>query len=272
MKLGKYILGLAVVAAGLTSCDTDNVGAIYDHPAMPNISFTSKTINQETEDEAITIPVTLTRTHSTEAYSTTVNATTSGENIKLQSNTVNFAAGEETATIYVIAENLDWGDRRSCTITLNDADVKTASPFDNPIHEVVVNINKPKLLPAGTCTITDFTWYEEPMVAENVPIINVEGTNKYRIISPLYYLYGKYEEDVDMSNFQFNLLSNGAVTVDDGTPLNYWGYYAYFSSDYSGYCFVSNSGNAYDVNFLLLNGSDLYTGGRFIFVWDKPAE
>ncbi len=39
MKLGKYILGLAVVAAGLTSCDTDNVGAIYDHPAMPNISL-----------------------------------------------------------------------------------------------------------------------------------------------------------------------------------------------------------------------------------------
>lgn len=272
MKLGKYILGLAVVAAGLTSCDTDNVGAIYDHPAMANISFTRATINQETEDDAITVPVTLTRTHSTEAYSTTVNATTSGENIKLQSNTVNFAAGEETATIYVIAENLDWGDRRSCTITLNDADVKTASPFDNPIHEVVVNINKPKLLPAGTCTITDFTWYEEPMVAENVPIINVEGTNKYRIISPLYYLYNGYEEDIDMSNFQFNLLSNGAVTVDDGTPLNYWGYHAYFSSDYSGYCYVSNSGNAYDVNFLLLNGSDLYTGGRFIFVWDRPAE
>ena len=32
------------------------------------------------------------------------------------------------------------------------------------------------------------------------------------------------------------------------------------------------TGNAYDVNFLLLNGSDLYTGGRFIFVWDRPAE
>ena len=79
MKLGKYILGLAVVAAGLTSCDTDNVGAIYDHPAMPNISFTSKTINQETEDEAITIPVTITRTYSTDAYSTTVTATTTSK-------------------------------------------------------------------------------------------------------------------------------------------------------------------------------------------------
>ena len=279
MKLGKYILGLALIAAGLTSCDQENEGPIYEGSAMPNISFVSRAFNAETEDNSIVVPVQLSRTYSTDAYPTTVTMTDATENIKLTSNQVVFAAGEETATIYVEVTDLDWGDLESCKLNLGEADVNSANPFDNPIHVATVSVKKPRLLDAGTCTFTDYTWGDDdgnPMTAYEVPIINIEGSDRYRIISPLYYVYKDdptYGPTVDTSNFEFHLLDDGGAKVDNGTPLNYWGYLAYFdSTNYGGYCFVGNDGNTYDVNFLLLAGSSLYTGGHFVFVWDKPAE
>jgi hypothetical protein len=276
MKLGKYILGLALVAVGLTSCDKDNVGAIYDGPAMANISFVRNAINAETEDESIIVPVVLTRTYSTEAYRTTVTISNATPDISLLSNEVVFPAGVEYDTLYVEATNLDWGDLDSCKLNLTEADINTANKFDKPNHVVTIKIKKPRLIPAGTCTFTDYTWGDadgNPVTAYDVPIINVEGSDRYRIISPLYYAYKDIEDGADMSNFEFHLLEDGGAKVDNGTPLNFWGYLAYFdSTNYGGYCFVGNDGNTYDVNFLLLSGSNLYTGGHFVFVWDKPAQ
>ena len=275
MKLGKYILGLAVVAAALTSCDTDNVGAIYDAPAMPNLSFQSKAITQETEGDALTVPVVITRTYSTEAYSTTVNMTTTNDKAKLRSNQVSFGPQEQSDTLYIDATNLDWGDQCVCTLSLPDVDIQNANPFATPIHQIVVTIKKPALLPAGTCTITDYTWYEEPVTVENVPIIRVEGTDIYRIVSPLYYLYYGLEDDPDTSNFEFTL-KDGKITIEDGMNLNWWGYYGYFdAAKYSSYCYVEyGEDNTYTVNQLLYYaaGGNLYTGCVFTFVWDKPAE
>ena len=53
MKLGKYILGLALVAAGLTSCDQDNIGAIYE-PKVANITFLAAEQSTLTQEEALT--------------------------------------------------------------------------------------------------------------------------------------------------------------------------------------------------------------------------
>lgn len=276
MKLGKYILGLALVAAGLTSCNQENEGPIYEGPAMPNISFVKSAINAETEDNSIVVPVQLSRTYSKDAYTTTVTMTDATESIKLSSNQVSFAAGEETTTIYVEATDLDWGDVETCKLKLGEADVNTANPFDEPNHVVTINVKKPRLLNAGTCTFTDYTWGDaegNPVTAYDVPIINIEGSDRYRIVSPLYYAYKDIEDGADMSNFEFHLLEDGGAKVDNGTPLNFWGYLAYFdSTNYGGYCYVGNDGNTYDVNFLLLQGSSLYTGGHFVFVWDKPAD
>ena len=272
MKLGKYILGLALVAAGLTSCDQENTGAIYDAPAKPNLSFTTASLYGETEGDEFTIPVVITRTYSPEAYTTTVSTSSNNDKIKIRSNQVIFGSKEQYDTLYVDATNLDWGDECVCTVKLADADIASASEFANPIHEITVTVKKPALLPAGTCTIIDYTWYENPVTAENVPVINVEGTNKYRIISPLYYLYNGLEANPDMSNFQFNLESDGNITVDDGLNLDWWGYVGYYdATDYSAYCYVERDGNSYTVNELLLyNNTSLYTGGAFTFIWDRP--
>ena len=267
---------MALVAAGLTSCDTDNIGAIYDAPAMPNLSFQSKTITQETEGDALTVPVVITRTYSTDSYSTTVNVNMTNDKAKLRSNQVSFGPKEQSDTLYIDATNLDWGDECVCTLSLPDVDVQGASPFATPIHQVVVTIKKPALVSAGTCTITDYTWFEEPVTVENVPIINVEGTNKYRIVSPLYYLYNGILDDPDTSNFEFTLNKDGKISIEDGLNLNWWGYYGYFNAaSYSGYCFVEyGEGNTYTVNQLLYYaaGGNLYIGCVFTFVWDKPAQ
>ncbi len=273
MKLGKYILGLALVAVGLTSCEKDNVGTIYDAPAMPNISFQTDEIYSETEDLTLTVPVVVTRTYSTDAYTTSVNMTTTNNKAKLRSNQVSFGSKEQEATLYIDATDLDWGDECVCTLTLPEADVNSANPFESPIHEITVTIKKPALLPAGTCTLTDYTWYEEPVTVENVPIINVEGTNKYRIISPLYALYNGLEDDPDTSNFEFMVDADGNVSVANGANLNWWGYVGYYdASSYGAYCYVEREDNSYTVNQLLLAGSSLYTGCAFTFVWDRPAE
>ena len=276
MKLGKYILGLALVAAGLTSCDQENVGAVYDSPAMPNMTFLTNSVYGETEGETLTLPVVVKRTYSVDPYTTTVTMTSNTDKVKLRTNQISFGSKEEYDTLYVDATNLDWGDECVCTLKLAAADIESASEFAEPIHEVTVTMKKPALLPAGTCTFIDYTWGDadgNPVSVENVPIINVEGTNKYRIISPLYYCYYGLEPDPDTSYFQFNLLSDGTVTVDDGLNLDWWGYVGYYNAaSYGAYCYVERDGNQYTVNELLLyGGSSLYTGGMFVFIWDKNA-
>ena len=129
---------------------------------------------------------------------------------------------------------------------------------------------EPSMTPVGSCTITDYTWFDTPTVAENVPIMNVAGTNIYHIVSPLFYLYDGKEDDPDRSDFEFSLEDDGTITVANGTNLNWWGYMGYYDADkYGGYCYVERDGNSYTVNQLLIYNDNLYVGCVFSFVWDK---
>ena len=121
MKLGKYILGLAIVAAGLslTSCDQENEGAIFEGPAMANVSFAKAAVNAETEETTITIPVVVTRTYSAEAYTANiVLAEGKAENVKLKNNQVTFAAGEQSASTELEITDIQEGD--TVSIVLDD--------------------------------------------------------------------------------------------------------------------------------------------------------
>ena len=95
--------------------------------------------------------------------------------------------------------------------------------------------------------------------------------NMYCIVSPLSYVYtaGYSYGQGDDSNWVFTLNSDGSISVPEGESLYYWGYNAYYTSGYPGYCYVEQSGNTYDVHFLLKDGSGLYAGGRFVFTWDR---
>ena len=128
----------------------------------------------------------------------------------------------------------------------------------------------PSMVPAGSCTITDYTWNDDPTVAEGVPVMSVAGTNKYHIVSPLFYLYNGKEDDPDRSDFEFNMEDDGTITVSNGTNLNWWGYMGYYDADkYGNYSYVECDGNSYTVNQLLSYNGNLYVDCVFSFVWDK---
>ncbi|MBP5506515.1 MAG: hypothetical protein J6Y23_01540 [Prevotella sp.] len=111
MKLNKYLLGLAVVVmGGLTACNTDVEGEYYPYStdyAQFDAAGTSVTVDKDTDHA--TIPVSLTRSNTSEAL--TVNFTTAASHEGIFSNTANgtvtFAPGQGTATFEVNANNLE---------------------------------------------------------------------------------------------------------------------------------------------------------------------
>ena len=262
---------MALIAASLTSCDQDNEGAIYE-PKQANISFIQEEQNTLTEESSIEVPVAISRAITNGEETVAITLTDNDENVSLKSNQVTFAAGEGLAYATIVVTGMEKGTEYSGKLTLSDAAVATENTeFGGAIHSTVVYVMCDyNWLPAGTCTFVDYTW-EDGYVAEEVPIRNAEGTNIYRIISPLAYVYDASYVDGqgDTANWQFTLNDDGSINVPNGASLNYWGYYMYFTSSYPGYCFVVQDGNTYDVNFLLLNGESLYTGGRFVFTWDR---
>ena len=201
MKLGKYMLGLAVVlAAGLTSCDTDNVGAIYE-PTAKNISFMLPKTNSLTKANNYTVPVTLSRSITTDAYTANViveNAiciTSAGDtlpamdNVKLQNQQAVFAAGESFATVTVEFSNMGPGSTYYCTLGLSNADLETASELGSQIGTTSVSVmcdfDWEQL---GNGHYISPEWWEEEF---DVAIEHAKGSNIYRMI-------GLFQEGYDI--------------------------------------------------------------------------
>lgn len=262
---------MALVAAGLTSCDQDNIGAIYE-PTVANISFLTDEQSTLTDQTSIEVPVAIGRATTNGTYTANVTMSDASEGVSLKSNQVTFADGEGMAYATIVVTGMEQGNEYSGTLTLSEADQNTANTeFGEQITSTTVKVMCDyNWISAGTCTFVDYTW-EDGYEAENVPIVNAEGTNIYRIKSPLAYVYDSSYVDGrgDTSDWEFTLNSDGSINVADGASLNYWGYYMYYTSDYPGYCFIEKDGNTYGVNFLLLNGGNLYTGGYFEFTWNR---
>lgn len=271
MKLGKYILGLAIVAAGLslTSCDQENEGAIFEGPAMANVSFAKAAVNAETEETTITIPVVVTRTYSAEAYTANiVLAEGKAENVKLKNNQVTFAAGEQSASTELEITDIQEGDHYTCVLKLSDADANTANKFDSQNHTMTIKVVRRGWIDAGTCTFMDYT-FGNGETAENVPIQNAEGTNIYRIVAPYYYTYP--EDDATMDNIVFTLYDDGSISMQEGDWFTLWDYGFYYdSANWGSYCNTAvHEDNLYEVNFLLKVDGAVTSTAAFMFKWDK---
>lgn len=289
MKLSKYILGLALIAVGLTSCDQDNIGAIYEpDPTLSNVSFMVKKQYTLTQDSVIEVPVAISRAVAgkQETYNVTISdayyvdgadTIPTDDYMSLKSNQVTFEKGETMAYVTVLYGDMTKGITYDCEVALSDEGVATADTTNaskSQIHKTLVSVMCDyNWLGRGTCTFIDYTW-EDGFSADKVPIQYAEGTeNLYRIQSPLAAVYTDDYADGqgDVASWQFYLNDDGSITVPEGASINYWGYQFYWDNRYPSYCYVAQDGNTYDVNFLLLAGSSLYTGGHFVFIWDKPA-
>ena len=272
MKISKYLLGFALLGLALTSCNTDNEGAIYKASDV-NVSFENEDLaTVTTAENTITVPVRIIRGDKSGAFTATYTTEASEAGIFTDdcNGSVSFADGEAVKVINVTASNMVVGKKYSYKINLSNetlahADTITKSAVASTKVNIMCDYN---WLDAGTATLTDYTWYEEPQSGE-VKMLHAEGTNIYRLVSPLKTLYDGLETGPDASNFEFTVDANKDINFPDGIYLNWWGYKMYYDSgNYSGYCFIEREGNLYGINFLLLNGTSLYTGGYFEFTYD----
>ena len=229
---------MALVAAGLTSCDQDNEGAIYE-PTQANISFIQAEQSTITKEASIEVPVAISR------------ATTNGEGL---------------AYAIVMVSNMEPGAKYEGTLTLSSNDVATENTeFGEAIHETTVTVQCDyNWIDAGMAHFVDYNW-EDGWEAD-VPVINAERTNIYRIMNPLDVIYG----DANGTYFEFYRNDDGTISVPEGYwNLNYWGYKCYYdTANYGAYCYIEKDGNTYGVNHLLVYGSSLYIG-YFEFTYPK---
>jgi len=273
MKLGKYILGLALIAAAFTSCDTENKGAIYE-PTVANISFmTAEPSTVVTKASSIEIPVALSRAIKNGSYTANVTLTDAPANVSLKSNQVTFADGEGIAYATVVFNEMEPGETYTAKVSLSEADAKTANTeFGEQLATSTVSVMCDfNWIDAGTCDLYDFTCamfgLPAPTEAKGVKVIQGERSNVYRILDPMEALFpGDPDNDHDYLEFT---LTDGKMSFTEGFHVSYWGYYIYYvPSQYGSYCFVTDDGNTHDFNFLL-NDKDggLYSGGRMVIVY-----
>ena len=202
MKLGKYILGLALIAASLTSCDSDNVGAIYE-PKVANISFLAPGQSTLTDQTTIEVPVAVGRAITSGTYTATVTLEDAPANMTLKSNQVNFADGEGIAYATVVVNDMNQGTSYSGTLKLSQADMATANPdfgqqMSSTNVEVMCDYNWVEL---GNGFYSSPEWWEEEFY---VPILHAEGSNIYRMI-------GLFEEGYDID---FTIAADNKVYVE----------------------------------------------------------
>jgi len=244
-------------------------------PEGQHISFDKSLDRIVCEESSAVIAIGLTRAVTDTEYTAKLILTDNDGHASLRSQYVTFIPGDDAAQTVLDINGMETGNTYRYTLKLSDADIATANPsLGTPITTTVVEVvcEVPVWIPAGTCTFTDYTW-ENGYSAEGVPVQNIQGTNVYRIVSPLAYVYpaGYTNGQGDSSEWRFTLNADGSITPVNGQwDFNYWGYYGYWDTvNYSNYCYIDQDGNTYNVNFLLKTNQGFYSGGLFSFTWDR---
>lgn len=287
MKINKLFLGLAVVFMGaLTSCNTDVEGTFYT-PMDQNVSFEiAAPATISTSESSVTIPVRITRSTTTSAYTANFTAEASEEGIFTNdaNGSITFAEGQGVAVFNVKADNLEKGVDYTYTLKLSDLDAATADTITKTQNvQTVIKIHSDyNWVSGGECTFVDFTFTESETgeAKRNVPIEHADGTNLYRIVKPFIAVYGSgtdgFKKDTGIQ-FTYNSDNSIKLVYDaDGIVCTVDNYDFVWDDQYvPDYCNLTNSGNVYQANMLgLVSGNGYYTGFGFAFQWTKgwPGE
>ena len=223
MKISRYIMGAALVAAGLlaTSCDTDNVGTIYN-AQQQNVSLQQSALSSTTSDTEGDFTVRVVRSMTGDSY--TAHYTFTGDDVFTDegNGTVTFPAGQGYADIKVHAAGMSRGSNYNFTITLDDAAKATA---DTTIHHSSTTGNVYTATYEVTC---DYTWVSmgtgkfssEAMGDDNGPatwevkVLKADGFDVYKAVDC-------YEKGYDVI---FVVNSDNTVSVARQNAWTYTGY------------------------------------------------
>lgn len=271
MKITKYLFAFAAVTMGLlTSCDTDNEGAIYT-PENVNVSFAQEEPDQIlTQDASYTIPVRLVRSDASSEYTARYTFTSADEGIFTDPNggTVTFAAGEGSKTINIEAANMEKGTEYSATLTLSDADVAVADTTrNNMVASTTISIMCDyNWESAGSGTFTDGIFEQG---TTTVQVRHAEGTDIYRIYQPYLQFPASigFQTD-DTASLDFHMDASGNVTMDSGFYGNVEGYTLYYDDvNFPDYCSFTNTNGTLNWSILLVQNNQLITYCPLQFEW-----
>ena len=113
-------------------------------------------------------------------------------------------------------------------------------------------------------------------MAENVPILNGLGTNKYRIVTPWSYLYGSDcsgATDIEFTldeNYDMTLVTDGSANgiVSQFTHASEGSFVFCWPEKYASRFTIVRQENIYQASmFGIWNGDGYYNGFSFAFQW-----
>lgn len=273
-KINNYLIALAIgLTTALTSCNTDNAGAIYT-PTLPEVSFSLAQQSRiiPLEETEVNINVRIVRGNTSGDYTVNYTAIISDEAIfSDESNgSVTFQNGKGTALVNLKGKNMEIGKAYTIELTISDENQKDMG--DRSIPATIISVMR------------DYNWVDAGRVLYSeidfgigdveIPIQHAEGSNLYRL-PDLYYNLTEGEDDgVEKGcHLQFTLDDEyNAVTIK---PVSSFidlgiGYYLYYDPEkYPKYCSFTNEGSKYTLNYVFSEDkSELYIGNAS-FVWKE---
>ena len=203
----KVLLGFALLAGFvLTSCNTDNEGALYNS-SFQNVSFEVKEANQIlTQEATLSIPVRLIRANASSAYTAHYTLISANDGIFTDANggQVTFESGKAEATILINAANMVKGNEYTAKLKLSDADAAQADTVTNSaIDETTISIMCDyNWIAVGKGHYDSPEWWEEDY---DVNIVYADGTSP-----KLYKIISLFEKGYDI---QFTITNDNKVMV-----------------------------------------------------------
>lgn len=276
MKINKLFAIGALLATGLafTACSDDDwsgPGEVSDGAYLYSDATSFSFLPED--EQSFTIHVG--RTQGAAAKAGTVSL--SGDNDAfVVPEEVNFAAGETKQDVK-ITFNIPAGTTQTLRVALAGDSVRNivygndtlATSGQSTVYgndTLTIRVTRDyNWKPAGSGTFTDNTF---GVGQTTVVVQHADGTNIYRLVSPYYTLSS--DDFASKEHVQFTLAEDGTVGFRDGIYdiFGTSGYEMYYDNgNYPGYCNVSNEDGTLTWNFLILQGTSLYTGGNFIFEW-----
>ena len=158
--------------------------------AGQKISFTVPEVQHETTSSMVSVPVTLTRAITSNAYAATLILSENDEHVTLYNSRVVFEQGENSATIYLDFSAIPEGHSCSCLLSLSPADATTGGEYTS----IRITLSRRSWITIGYVNYNSEFLEAE---TENVRLEQMEGTGNYRLVN----LFGQgYDLRVTIDN------------------------------------------------------------------------
>lgn len=261
-----YLLLIAMAVASLASC-TDKYS--YD-PVQPldnakitlEAEETSYYFEGAQEQQEFTFVV----NRASGTGSATVSLVCDNDKVNIPE-TVTFNEGETSKTVTATSV-IEKGEKITVSISAVEADANIYSES----QYIVVTLERDKYawITCGKAIFVDYTFGDGATGEVEVQRCEGEGVeNTYKLINPYYAVYEEGSGDI-----KFKLDDTGKavdMVTDNKVIVSNFGYDFYFdTTTYGAYCyFEKDQEGVYWVGCLLKQGSSLYTGGSFGFMWTE---